>query len=179
MNNSNRLYRNTQNATLGGVASGLADYFKVDPTLVRLGFIVATIVSSGAFLVLYLIMWLVIPAAGSTTTGTNDIIQENINEIGARIRSFAGGTNAASSNPNGPAGSNAVTNTSYNETQSASTGTANQATQARANMAPMLLIIIGGIFLMANLGIFQAIRWHVWWPLFLIALGVILLSRRR
>ena len=36
-----RLHRNTNNKVIGGVCSGLADYFDVDATLVRVGFLVA------------------------------------------------------------------------------------------------------------------------------------------
>ena len=47
---------------LGGVASGLASYFGLDPSLVRLGFIITTFFS-GTGLIAYLVAWLVIPRA--------------------------------------------------------------------------------------------------------------------
>ena len=34
--NGKKLYRNTQNGMLCGVCAGLADYFNVDPTMIRL-----------------------------------------------------------------------------------------------------------------------------------------------
>jgi phage shock protein PspC (stress-responsive transcriptional regulator) len=46
---------------LGGVASGVADYFGIDPTLVRIGFVVLTFVSAGLAVPLYLAGWLLIP----------------------------------------------------------------------------------------------------------------------
>jgi len=46
---------------LGGVATGLADYFDVDPTIVRIGFVALTLVSGGLALPLYAAGWLLIP----------------------------------------------------------------------------------------------------------------------
>lgn len=56
-----KLYRNMRNKMLGGVASGLGDYFAIDPTLVRLAF-VALALLGGPGIVIYLIMWIVVPA---------------------------------------------------------------------------------------------------------------------
>jgi phage shock protein PspC (stress-responsive transcriptional regulator) len=46
---------------LGGVAGGIAEYLKVDPTIVRLGLVVALIFGHIVTFVLYLAAWLVIP----------------------------------------------------------------------------------------------------------------------
>jgi phage shock protein PspC (stress-responsive transcriptional regulator) len=45
---------------LGGVAGGLAEYFDIDPTLVRLAFVFATLYL-GFGLLPYIILWIVIP----------------------------------------------------------------------------------------------------------------------
>ena len=60
-----RLYRDTDNALVGGVLSGIAAYFKIDPTWVRLIFVVLLIASFGTVLVVYAVLWLVVPAARS------------------------------------------------------------------------------------------------------------------
>src|SRR5690348_4954832 len=91
MNGTSRLYRSTSEAMLGGVAAGIGNYFKVDPTLVRVAFAVLTLLTGGAFLVMYLAMWLLIPTAGSTASQPGQIVQENLNDMGARVRGFAGG----------------------------------------------------------------------------------------
>jgi phage shock protein PspC (stress-responsive transcriptional regulator) len=57
---SKRIYRDSQNAMIGGVCAGLAKYLDVDPTLVRLGW-VALFLIGGTGLLLYLIAWLIIP----------------------------------------------------------------------------------------------------------------------
>lgn len=55
-----RLLRNTSDRWIGGVCSGLADYFGIDATLVRILF-VASILLPGPQVLLYLVLWLVIP----------------------------------------------------------------------------------------------------------------------
>ena len=56
-----RLRRNTGNKILGGVCSGLADYFAVDATVVRLIFVLAFLLF-GSGILLYVILWIVMPA---------------------------------------------------------------------------------------------------------------------
>jgi phage shock protein C len=46
---------------LAGVCAGLADYLRVDPTLVRVGFAVLAIITWGVALLAYLIAWIVMP----------------------------------------------------------------------------------------------------------------------
>lgn len=58
-----RLFRNCDNAILGGVMSGLASYFKVNPIWPRLIFVFAIFCSFGTAVLVYLIMWLIIPPA--------------------------------------------------------------------------------------------------------------------
>ncbi len=57
-----RLYRNTREAMVGGVCAGLADYLNLDPTIVRLIFILMALLGGHGILV-YLILWLVVPPA--------------------------------------------------------------------------------------------------------------------
>jgi phage shock protein PspC (stress-responsive transcriptional regulator) len=57
------LRRRTSDRVIGGVAGGIADYFNVDPLLIRIGF-VGLIIFGGAGLVLYLVAWLLMPAEG-------------------------------------------------------------------------------------------------------------------
>lgn len=61
-----RLYRNPDEVVIAGVASGLAQYFEVDVVIVRLVFVFA-IFFNGIGLLAYIILWLVVPAATTTT----------------------------------------------------------------------------------------------------------------
>jgi phage shock protein PspC (stress-responsive transcriptional regulator) len=61
MEEPKRLYRSSTDKMIGGVCGGIAEYFTLDPTLVRLGYILLSVftVFSGVFA--YLIMWIVVP----------------------------------------------------------------------------------------------------------------------
>ncbi|MBK7128401.1 MAG: PspC domain-containing protein [Crocinitomicaceae bacterium] len=65
-NNEKRLYRDTENATLGGVCAGLSHYFNLDVSIVRLIFVFLTIIG-GSGLLIYLVLLIVIPEAKSTS----------------------------------------------------------------------------------------------------------------
>lgn len=56
---NNQLTRSTSDKMIGGVCGGLARYFNIDPTIVRLVFVVAVL--SGVSPLLYIILWIVMP----------------------------------------------------------------------------------------------------------------------
>ena len=58
-----KLYRDLDGAIIGGVLAGVAQYLKVRALWVRLAFIVLIFVSFGFFALLYVIAWLIVPAA--------------------------------------------------------------------------------------------------------------------
>lgn len=78
-----RLYRDTENAKLGGVCAGIGKYFDIDPVWVRLGLFLPLLFTCfgwipflhwfspmfgnlfGIFLICYFIMWFAVPAARS------------------------------------------------------------------------------------------------------------------
>jgi phage shock protein PspC (stress-responsive transcriptional regulator) len=57
-----RLVRDAQRKILGGVCAGLAHYFSVDPVWPRVLLALLTIGTSGIFLIVYVVMWIVLPA---------------------------------------------------------------------------------------------------------------------
>lgn len=59
----------SENKKLAGVASGLAEYFGIDPTLVRIGFVIGTIASGGPFLLSYIILAFVMPGENKKALG--------------------------------------------------------------------------------------------------------------
>jgi len=60
------LHRSKKNRMIAGVLGGLAEYFDMDPTLMRVGYVVISIVSV-AFpgILVYIVLWMVIPEAGN------------------------------------------------------------------------------------------------------------------
>lgn len=57
---NSRLYRSRNSKMIGGVCTGLADYFGIDPVLIRLLFIVL-LFFNGVGLLAYIILWIVVP----------------------------------------------------------------------------------------------------------------------
>lgn len=55
-----RLYRSETDRQIAGVCAGIADYFDVDPTLIRILFLVLFFAGGPGFL-LYIILWIAVP----------------------------------------------------------------------------------------------------------------------
>ena len=62
-----RLTRSRQERVFGGIAGGVADYFDIDPVLVRIAFVILAIVTRGAFVLLYFAAWIIIPEEAPST----------------------------------------------------------------------------------------------------------------
>ena len=60
-----RLFRNPDNRVIAGVCSGLGCYLSVDPIIIRILFIISLIFSFGMTLLLYAILWAIMPEAKS------------------------------------------------------------------------------------------------------------------
>lgn len=60
-----RLMRDTTNRILGGVCSGLGYYFNVDPLVIRLAAVALTLLSAGSGIIVYLLLWALVPPARS------------------------------------------------------------------------------------------------------------------
>ena len=57
-----RLYRSEKHRLLGGVCGGLAEYFNTDPVLVRVIFVLVTLLLGVLLgLVAYIVMWIIVP----------------------------------------------------------------------------------------------------------------------
>ncbi|HSX17479.1 MAG TPA: PspC domain-containing protein [Patescibacteria group bacterium] len=61
-----RLFRDTQNGLLAGVCAGLAKFFGIDVTIVRLIFL-ALLFFGGGGVLLYIVLWLIVPEAKTTS----------------------------------------------------------------------------------------------------------------
>lgn len=68
-----RLHRRRSGRMLGGVAAGLADYFDVDPVLIRIGFVVLAFVG-GLGVPLYLAGWALVPDEETDTSIAEEIL---------------------------------------------------------------------------------------------------------
>jgi len=200
--NGNRLYRSTSEAKVGGVAAGLGNYFKLDPTIFRIIFVGATIFTGGSFILVYLALWLLLPTAASKASDVGGVVRENLDEIGSKLRGYTNsGNNSGSTSTNGQNGNAQQSSTSggapttpvsdYKTVQEAqaetpqTTGQNGQKGHQHMGLLPILLIVFGIIFL---LGSFHPMYWagpkwgwgfFIPWPLILIAVAFFVLKGRR
>ncbi len=94
-----RLYRDGDNRVLGGVCSGLGAYFNIDPVILRVIFVLVLFMG-GASILLYLILWIVVPKAKTTAqrlemrgkeatiSNIEKSIKEEVNEVGESYNKF-------------------------------------------------------------------------------------------
>lgn len=66
-----RLYRSEKDKKIAGVCGGLADYFDIDPVIPRVVF-VALLIGAGSGLLLYLVMWFIIPTESEIKSTTHE-----------------------------------------------------------------------------------------------------------
>lgn len=62
-----RLYRDQDNSFLGGVAAGFGHYLSIDPLWIRILFIISPWITFGTSLLIYVILWILIPEATTTS----------------------------------------------------------------------------------------------------------------
>ncbi len=90
---AHRLYKSRDDRFLFGVAGGLAEFFDIDPVLVRVGWVLLTIASGGIGLVVYIVMAIVTPDGRrmESTSSHSDIAADEMSdatdEAGQRQRS--------------------------------------------------------------------------------------------
>ncbi len=94
-----RLYRDPDDAIIGGVCSGLAAYFGLDPTWVRVVFALSLLAGFG--FMLYIILWIVVPKAKTTSerlemrgervnlSNIKRSVEEELKDAGSNLQEFA------------------------------------------------------------------------------------------
>ncbi len=83
------LYRSEEDRLIGGVAGGLGEYFDIDPTIVRLIFILVTIFGGSGILV-YLLLWIFIPTKSNSSFWSEENVKKNVAEIRGKTNEWAG-----------------------------------------------------------------------------------------
>lgn len=148
------LYRSRDDAMIGGVCGGLGDYLGIDPTFIRLFFVLLALAANGIGLLIYFLLWVVMPLESqrrrypdfkSTVQSGSDEIVERTRTMGEDLRSMV-------QRPSPHAGL----------------------------IIGAALIILGAFYLLENLNL-SWLRWlnfDILWPLLLIAGGLALLLRR-
>jgi len=173
---------------IGGVCSGLASYFGVDPLLVRIVFVILALIPPGIGIgvLLYLALWFLMePPQGAPTSATRNIgarlrmMSDEIREdfrTGFRTHPSGSATPSSTGDAAGspPTAGAPVTSPS----QGRWSGSA-YSDRPRGLWLGIILIAIGAYFLIDNLGWLRIIRWDIVGPVLLIAAGLLFLARRR
>lgn len=145
-----KLYRSRKDGLLGGVCGGIAEHLEVDPTLVRVAFGVLAVVS-GVGVLIYLLLWLIIPLEGAAEPSPREAVRSGAEEIAGRAREIG---------------------------QEVRTAVARRDIGLAVAVAA-ILIFLGVSLLLRNLGVWWAwwLRFDVLGPIVLIAIGLALLWR--
>ncbi len=69
MNEPKKLYRIEQGAKLAGVCGGIAEFFNIDPNIVRLIWVIVTVCTVGTGLMLYLVAAVLLPKKSDVYPG--------------------------------------------------------------------------------------------------------------
>ena len=150
-----RLYRSQQNRIVFGVCGGLGEYFNADPVIVRV-IAVLIIIFSGIFLGLlaYLVMALIIPMQGTSTSSPVDSVRENAEDIRDRSASIG---------------------QEIRTTFERSSNRPNSRSQSTTNILLLAGIVVIGIGAFLLFGFIWGWFWRIFWPVLLIAAGLIIL----
>jgi len=83
-----RLYRSTTDVVLGGVCAGLGEYFNIDPVIFRIIFVISFF--AGAGILVYIILWVLIPPKEYTGTyNAEKVAEQGAKEIEQKAETFA------------------------------------------------------------------------------------------
>ena len=95
-----QLYRDTDNAYIGGVSSGLGHYLGIRAIWVRVLWILLTLLSSGAFILIYIALWIFVPQAITTAeklamrgepvniTNIERRIKESFDDVSGKVKNL-------------------------------------------------------------------------------------------
>jgi phage shock protein C len=154
-----RLERSNTNRVIGGVCGGIAEYLAVDPTLVRVVFVIGAFITAGLGVLVYIVLLILMPLPGQHAPFTTPSAPTATTET-ARMEGDPSVTAPASTvAPVDPA--------------------VHAAEAERRRMAfGYVLIALGVAFFLSNAGAFRFVQWQYLWPLVLIGVGVLFLVQR-
>ena len=154
-----KLYRSAKDKIIAGVCGGLAEYFEIDSTIIRLIFILILLLGGSAIL-LYLILWLLMSKGPKGPSEPAIITKEKVEEVAKEIKE-----KVQEFKPE------------VKKEQKTQEPT-KEVTKRRGGLFGWILVILGILFLANNL-----FPWWVrfsasrYWPLALIVVGLILIFR--
>jgi phage shock protein C len=152
-----KLYRSTLDKMIGGVAGGLAEYFDIDSTLVRVLFIVVVFLGGGG-IIAYIILWIVVPQK------PYELPKYPFNQPSSEE---SGGSNFSADQ---------TKSDSFSMSSNSVAGSMTQPNNKQIWVA-IVLMVIGGLLLLDN--ILPRFDFDHFWPVILIAIGIGLLLKAK
>lgn len=149
----NRIFRLRQGAMVAGVCAGLGLYLRIDPTWVRIFFILLAFAGNGTGVLIYLLLWIILPLEDQKKDATfSDTVHASSQEIADHARQVGEELRDMVRRPDSRAGV----------------------------VIGAALILIGFFYLLQNLNLpwLRWINFDVLWPVLLIVGGIALLVRR-
>lgn len=146
-----KLYRSRQDQIIGGVCGGIAEYFGIDSTLVRLAFVLFALIE-GAGIIAYIIAWIIIPEKSETSKSESE---EEIYDVEFDSQDTEDEYKAEEDEP---------------ESEKK-----NKEQQKRKRILGLILVGLGVFFILDN--IIPSFYIRKFWPIVLIVLGVALIYR--
>lgn len=144
-----KLRRSQQDKMIAGVCSGLADYFDLDVTWVRIAFVVAVILGASGLLA-YLVLWIAVPRKPYLPDYGQFTANYKVNDLANNSNSMPG--------------------MSYSKPKKKDTGN-------RRLIVGVIFIVFGTFFLLNEFNLIPDwIEFHNLWPLILIGIGIYTLS---
>lgn len=139
-----KLTRSETERVIGGVAGGLGEYFKIDPLIFRILLIILALQGGGVLL--YLILWLIIPSPSQVNQPPKETIRANVSEVKGKAK-------------------NLVNNLRFPKRGS-----------SFLIGLGVGILFLGALLLSENLGWLHIWHWRWFWPLCLIFIGVTILK---
>lgn len=171
-----RLFRNEHDKVVAGVSSGIAEYMEVDVTIIRLLFVLSTIFLVGTGVLVYIIMWIVVPVNNDPTarfSKFNDFFKDQSNPFQS---SNPFGSQKAS--PENPKSYQNWTSSTVKEEpvdswkQPEAFKPYQKNNETGRTVAGLFLLVIGMYFLMDEFGLVPFwFRLTKLWPLVFVAIG--------
>jgi len=142
-----RLARSESDKVIGGVCGGLGEFFNIDASLVRLIFVLITLFG-GSGILLYLVLWLVIPPQSQKGDISKQSIKKGADEMKDKAERFAEDAKEFSK------------------------------TQGSKRLFGIIILVLGVLFLLDNFQVFRFFNFARFWPVILIILGYMILTRK-
>lgn len=141
-----RLTRSRTNRILGGVCGGVAEYFGIDATILRIA-VVLLALWKGWMVTVYVVAWIVMPDADAAPSG-DDRVKQVTNDVKHAAERVAGTLRADSTR------------------------------QTTRYIVGGIIVLFGAVALIRPYVSWDLLRWDFFWPLVLIAVGALILTRR-